>query len=61
MVQVQIVFLIQRILSLYYKNNLKGYDLDKVSRVLEKHGKDLNVRAEALDVEVFVEIANELS
>ncbi len=43
------------------RNNLKGYDLDKVSRVLEKHGKDLNVRAEALDVEVFVEIANELS
>ena len=43
------------------RNNLKGYDLDKVSIVLEKHGKDLNVRAEALDVEVFVEIANELS
>lgn len=43
------------------RNNLKGYDLDKVSRVLEKYGKDLNVRAEALDVEVFVEIANELS
>lgn len=43
------------------RNNLKGYDLDKVSKVLEKHGKDLNVRAEALDVEVFVEIANELS
>ena len=43
------------------RNNLKGYDLDKVSRVLEKYGKDLNVRAEALDVEVIVEIANELS
>lgn len=43
------------------RNNLKGYDLDKVSRVLEKYGKDLNVRAESLDVEVFVEIANELS
>ena len=43
------------------RNNLKGYDLDKVSKVLEKYGKDLNVRAEALDVEVFVEIANELS
>lgn len=43
------------------RNNLKGYDLDKVSIVLEKYGKDLNVRAEALDVEVFVEIANELS
>lgn len=43
------------------RNNLKGYDLDKVSKVLEKYGKDLNVRAEALDAEVFVEIANELS
>lgn len=43
------------------RNNLKGYDLDKVSKVLEKYEKDLNVRAEALDVEVFVEIANELS
>ena len=43
------------------RNNLKGYDLDKVSKVLEKYGKNLNVRAEALDVEVFVEITNELS
>ena len=43
------------------RNNLKGYDLDKVSKVIEKYGKDLNVRAEALDVEVFVEITNELS
>ena len=43
------------------RNNLKGYDLDKVSKVLEKYEKDLNVRAEALDVEVFVEITNELS
>lgn len=43
------------------RNNLKGYDLEKVSKVLEKYGKDLSVRAEALDVEVFVEIANELS
>ena len=43
------------------RNNLKGYDLDKVNKVLEKYGKDLSVRAEALDVEVFVEIPNELS
>ncbi len=43
------------------RNNLKGYDLEKVNKVLEKYGKDLSVRAEALDVEVFVEIANELS
>ena len=43
------------------RNNLKGYDLEKVNKVLEKYGKDLSVRGEALDVEVFVEIANELS
>ena len=43
------------------RNNLKGYDLEKVEEVLKKYGKDLSVRAEALDVEVFVEIANVLS
>lgn len=40
------------------KNNLKGYDLDKVLEVLEKYGFDLNVRAEQLSIEVFVDIAN---
>lgn len=43
------------------RNNLKGYDLDKISLVLEKHGYNLSVRAEALSVETFVEIANILS
>ena len=42
------------------KNNLKGYDLTKVENVLKKYNLDLNVRAEALDVEVFVDIANAL-
>ena len=42
------------------KNNLKKYDLKKVQAVLEKYGFDLNVRAEMLDVEVFVAISNSL-
>lgn len=43
------------------RNNLGGYDLSKVEEVLKKHGLDLSVRAEALPVEIFVEMANALS
>lgn len=42
------------------RNNLKNYNLEKIDNVLSKYGYDLTVRAEALDVEVFVDIANEL-
>lgn len=42
------------------RNNLKKYDLNIVSNVLSKYGEDLSVRAEALDVDVFVELANAL-
>ena len=42
------------------KNNLKGYDLTKIEEVLNKHNLDLSVRAEALSIEIFVEIANNL-
>lgn len=42
------------------KNNLNEYDLDKVLEVLEKHDMDLSVRAEAISIEIFVEIANNL-
>lgn len=42
------------------KNNLKKYDLKIVESVLEKFGYDLTVRAENLDVEVFVELSNAL-
>ena len=42
------------------RNNLKGYDLDKVSEVLSKYHLDLTVRAEALPIEVFVDISNNL-
>ena len=42
------------------KNNLKNYDLDKIEKVLKKYNMDLSVRAEALPIEIFVEIANSL-
>lgn len=43
------------------RNNLKQYPLDVISSVLQKYHYDLSVRAECLAVEVFVDIANELS
>lgn len=42
------------------RNNLKGYDLDKISLVLKKYDCDLTVRAEELPLEVFVDISNSL-
>ena len=42
------------------RNNLKGYDLDKVAKVLEKYNLDLMVRAENLPLQVFVDISNNL-
>lgn len=42
------------------RNNLKKYNLDIVSKVLSKYGVDLSVRAEALGVDAFVELANAL-
>ena len=42
------------------RNNLKGYDLEKIEEVLKKYGFDLSVRAEQLPIEIFVEIANNL-
>ena len=42
------------------RNNLKGYDLEKISSILEKYGYDLSVRAEQLTIEIFADIANNL-
>lgn len=42
------------------RNNLKGYNLELIERVLEMYGFDLSIRAENLELEVFVDIANEL-
>ena len=43
------------------RNNLKNYDLDKISAVLKRYGYDLNVRAENLSIDIFIEIANSLT
>ena len=42
------------------KNNLKSYNLKKIEEILNKYNYDLNVRAEMLSVEIFVELANTL-
>lgn len=42
------------------RNNLKNYNLDAISHILDKYGYDLNVRAEQLSVEVFVDISNNI-
>ncbi len=42
------------------RNNLKGYDLEKIEEVLNRHNFDLSVRAEQLSTEIFIEIANNL-
>lgn len=42
------------------RNNLKGYDLENISKTLSKYNLDLTVRAEALPLEIFVDIANNL-
>lgn len=43
------------------RNNLKGYDLITIEQVLNKYHFDLTIRAEELGLEIFVDIANELS
>ncbi|MBE6144599.1 MAG: 16S rRNA (adenine(1518)-N(6)/adenine(1519)-N(6))-dimethyltransferase RsmA [Firmicutes bacterium] len=42
------------------RNNLKGYNLEKVEEILKKHNMDLSVRAEQISLQLFVEIANHL-
>ena len=42
------------------RNNLKDYDLNLIESVLEKYNMDLSVRAEALSVDIFIDIANNL-
>ncbi len=43
------------------KNNLKDYDLIKIEEVLKKYNLDLSVRAEALSIDIFIDISNALS
>lgn len=43
------------------RNNLKGYDLNKIEEILTRNNYGLNDRAEVIPISLFVEIANELS
>ena len=42
------------------RNNLKEYDLIKIEEILKKYNYDLSVRAEQLDIDIFIDIANNL-
>lgn len=42
------------------RNNLKGYELSVIEDVLKEYGFDLSVRAENLQLEIFVKMANRL-
>lgn len=42
------------------KNNLKGYDLNKIQTILKKYDKDLTARAEQLSIEEFIDISNNI-
>ena len=42
------------------KNNLNGYDIDKINSVLNKHGFDISDRSEMIPYNVFIDISNEL-
>lgn len=42
------------------RNNLKNYNLEKIFEILSKYNLDLNVRAENISLDVFVDISNNL-
>lgn len=43
------------------KNNLKGYNLEKINEVLNNYNLDLTVRAETLTLDQFIEIYKKLN
>ena len=43
------------------RNNLKSYDLKIVEEVLNKYKKDLTSRAEELELDIFIDLANGLN
>ena len=43
------------------RNNLKGYDLNKIEEILIRNNYSLSDRAEMIPVSLFVDVANELS
>lgn len=42
------------------RNNLKEYDLNKIEKILKVYNYDLSTRAEQIDINTFIEIANNL-
>lgn len=42
------------------RNNLKDYNLNKIEEVLVKYGYDLTSRAEQLDLDIYIDIADNL-
>ena len=43
------------------RNNLKNYDIKIVEEVLKKYKKDLTSRAEELELDIFIDLANSLN
>ena len=43
------------------KNNLKKYNFNDITQVLEQNNLPTSVRAEQIPLEVFIEIANKIS
>lgn len=43
------------------RNNLKGYNLEVIESVLKNYNYDLSVRAEALSLDIFIDIADAIS
>ncbi len=40
------------------RNNLKNYNLDNIENTLKKYNMDLSIRAEAIPIEIFIDISN---
>ena len=43
------------------KNNLDGYDIEKINNILNKYNKDISYRAENITLEEFADISNNLN
>lgn len=43
------------------KNNLNGYDLTKIEKILLENNLNLSSRAEQIDIDVFAQIANKIT
>lgn len=43
------------------KNNLKGYDLEKIDNILKEFNKDISFRAENITIDEFIKISNSLN